>query len=109
MRPRDEMRDEMRDDMRFVTGLLPSRGVAERAARELVAAGFAREDISLLVSAPTHARHFAAAATDDAGPAAKGATAGAATGGALGAIAATLVAVGLAAAPGVGLFAAGPG
>ena len=114
--------------MRFITGLFPSRASAERAARELTSAGIRRDQISIVVSEATRERDFAAPRTDtrdssarqdarveaeregrDESRAGEGAAAGAAAGGVLGAVAAGLVAVaGLVAAPGVGLFVAGP-
>lgn len=99
--------------MRLVTGLFPSRAVAERAARELIGAGFGRDGVSLVVSAATRARDFGEPNRDmrDNGDtrAGEAAAVGVATGGVLGAVAAGLVAVvGIVAAPGVGLFAAGP-
>ena len=44
---------------KLVTGIFQSRESAELASEELIRAGFAPEDISLLVSETTHGREFA--------------------------------------------------
>ena len=64
-----------------------------------------REDISVIVNDSTKGKHFDIEVNSKLP---EGATAGAAIGGTLGAIAAGLTAVGVVAAPGIGLVAAGP-
>jgi hypothetical protein len=89
----------------LVTGIFHSRAAAERAADELTNAGFASNDISLLMSDTTRGREFA---VKKATKAPEGAATGAAIGGVLGAVAAGLAAVGTIAIPGLALVAAGP-
>ncbi|HQR38457.1 MAG TPA: hypothetical protein PLF26_08640 [Blastocatellia bacterium] len=90
---------------KFVTGIVNDRMSAEFTVDRLVQAGFSMEDISVLMSTATRGREFGVI---DSTKAPEGAAAGAAIGGVLGAIAAGLVAVGIVAAPGLGLVAAGP-
>jgi len=89
----------------LITGLFPSRATAEHAADELARAGFAPEDVSILMSETTRGREFA---LREASKAPEGAATGATIGGVLGAVAAGLVAVGTIVVPGLGLVAAGP-
>ena len=89
----------------LITGMFPSRVTAEHAAEELTRAGFAADDISILMSETTRGREFA---LREASKAPEGAATGATIGGVLGAIGAGLVAVGTIAVPGLGLVAAGP-
>ena len=88
-----------------VTTVFGTVAAAGRAADELVAAGFRRDDISILMSDETHGKHFKVAESTHV---TEGAAAGAAAGGALGAIAAALVATGTVVVPPLGIFAAGP-
>lgn len=88
-----------------VTAIFGDRASAASAVDRLVAAGFARDDISALMSDATRGRHFD---VESSTKAPEGAAVGAGLGGVLGAIAAGLVAVGTVAVPGVGFFAAGP-
>lgn len=100
---------------RVVTGVFKARREAQHAVDRLVDAGFARGDVSVLMSerarglappvVPPEAALPRASATNRA---AEGATAGGAIGGTLGAIVGGLAAVGSIAIPGVGLIAAGP-
>jgi hypothetical protein len=90
---------------RQVTAIFNDRASAAAAVDRLVAAGFAREDISALMSDATRGRHFD---VESASKAPEGVAVGAGVGGVLGAITAGLVAVGTVAVPGLGLFAAGP-
>ena len=89
----------------LVTGIFANRAAAELAVDQLVASGYARDDISVLMSDATRGREFGI--TEDS-KAPEGAAAGAALGGVLGAIAAGLISVGIIAIPGIGLVAAGP-
>lgn len=89
----------------LVTGIFSSRAAAEHAADELTRAGFAADDVSLLMSETTQGREFAVKRSTKAP---EGAAAGATIGGAIGAIAAGLAAVGSIAVPGLALVAAGP-
>jgi hypothetical protein len=89
----------------LVTGLFKERSSAELAVERLVESGYSRDDISILMSDATRGREFGVR-TDSKAP--EGAATGAAIGGVAGAIAAGLIAVGIIAAPGIGLVAAGP-
>jgi hypothetical protein len=89
----------------LVTGIFPNRAVAERATQNLIDAGFAPEDTSILMSEGTRGREFQ---MKESTKAPEGAVTGATVGGILGAVAAGLVALGTLAVPGVGLVAAGP-
>jgi hypothetical protein len=73
----------------LVTGLFKSRSNAERAVEDLLAHGWSRDDISLLMSDATQGREFGLAM---ASKAPEGAAAGGTIGGVLGAVAAGLVA-----------------
>lgn len=88
-----------------VTALFPNRIAAESAANALIRAGFARDDISVLMSETTQGREFGVVTGTKAE---EGAAAGAATGVTVGAILASIAAVGAIAIPAVGLIAAGP-
>ena len=89
----------------LITGIFSSRGSAEHASEELMKAGFAAEDISVLMSETTQGREFG---VKRATKAPEGAATGATIGGVLGAIAASLAAIGTLAIPGLNLVAAGP-
>lgn len=89
----------------LVTGVFRSRLGAERAADDLMAAGFSRDDISLLMSDTTRGREFG---VERSSKAPEGAATGATIGGVVGAVVAGLAAVGTIAIPGLGLVAAGP-
>ena len=89
----------------LVTGLFKARSSAERAVEDLVAHGWSRDDISLLMSDATQGREFGLAMATKAP---EGAATGGTIGGVLGAIAAGLVATGVLAVPGLALVAAGP-
>ena len=90
---------------KLVTGLFKTRGSAESAVDNLIDNGYPREDISLLMSDATRGREFALTMATKAP---EGAAAGATIGGAVGAIAASLVVLGIVAVPGLALVAAGP-
>jgi len=87
-----------------ITGVFKSRYAAETAVSRLKAAGFADNDVSILMSDATRGREFN---VETKSKMAEGVAIGAASGGALGAIAAGLAAVGALAIPGVGILAAG--
>ena len=89
----------------LITGIFPTRDIAERAVQHLIDAGFAPEDTSVLMSEGTRGREFQ---MDKATKAPEGAVTGATLGGVLGAVAASLVAIGTLAVPGLNLVAAGP-
>ncbi|MGH7658361.1 MAG: hypothetical protein ACREL6_09005, partial [Gemmatimonadales bacterium] len=72
-----------------VTAIFGDRASAATAVDRLVAAGFARDDISALMSDATRGRHFD---VESSTKAPEGAAVGAGLGGVLGAIAAGLVA-----------------
>jgi hypothetical protein len=89
-----------------VTAVYKDRDTARLAIDRLLEAGFSRDDISALTADPSlPGRQFG---VDTRSKAPEGAAVGAATGGVLGAAAATLVAIGAIAIPGLGLVAAGP-
>lgn len=90
---------------KLVTGLFKTRATAESAVDNLIDNGYPREDISLLMSDATRGREFALTMATKAP---EGAAAGATIGGAVGAIAATLVVLGIVVVPGLALVAAGP-
>lgn len=89
----------------LVSGLFMSRGTADEAVQDLVHAGYAADDISVLMSETTRGREFAVKGSTKAP---EGATTGATVGGVLGAIAAGLAAAGVLVIPGVNLVAVGP-
>jgi hypothetical protein len=99
-------------DSRVLTGLFPDRASAERAYQGLVERGYTRDDVNLVMSDETRARHFpqeGARETELGSKAAGGAGIGAGIGGALGAVVAAVAAVGAnVALPGLGLVIAGP-
>ena len=90
---------------KLITGVFTSRSRAEQAVDELMRAGFASEDVSLLMSESTRGREFAVKTSTKAP---EGAATGATIGGVLGAVAAGLAAVGTITVPGLALVAAGP-
>jgi hypothetical protein len=90
---------------KLVTAIFHSRSAAEAAVDELIRAGFAPEDISLLMSESTRGREFVVKKTSKVP---EGAAAGMTVGGVIGAVAAGLAAVGTLAIPGLALVAAGP-
>lgn len=90
---------------KLVTALFSTRAAADGAHGLLLGEGFGHDDVSILLSESAHGREFA---IETQSKAPEGASAGAAIGGGLGALAAALVAVGVIAAPGLGLLAAGP-
>lgn len=90
---------------KLVTAIFHSRSAAEMAVDELTRAGFAPEDISLLMSDSTSGREFA---VKKGTKVPEGTATGATVGGVIGAVAAGLAAVGSLAIPGLALVAAGP-
>ena len=99
------------DNRPLVTGLFPDRSSAEAAYEAASERGYAKEDLNLVMSDETRARHFSETAveTELGNKAAEGAGIGGAIGGTLGAIAAAVAAVGTTLAlPGLGLVIAGP-
>lgn len=89
---------------KLITGIFHSRAAAMLAVEDLIRHGYSQDDISLLMSETTRGAEFAVAEATK-GP--EGLAAGAAIGGAIGALVLGLTSVGLIAAPGVALFAAG--
>src|SRR3954467_5394916 len=76
-------------DPRLVTGLFPDRDSAERAYSSVASRGYDRDDVNLVMSDDTRARHFAKDAvvnTELGTKAAEGAGIGGAIGGTVGAI-----------------------
>ena len=90
---------------KLVTAIFHSRSAAEMAVDELNRAGFAPEDVSLLMSDSTRGREFAVKKSTKVP---EGTATGATVGGVIGAVAAGLAAVGSLAIPGLALVAAGP-
>jgi hypothetical protein len=88
----------------LITGIFRSRSAAMLAVEDLVRHGYSQDDISLLMSETTRGSEFA---VEEATKGPEGLAAGAAIGGAIGALVLGLTSVGLIAAPGVALFAAG--
>lgn len=98
-------------DRHLVTGLFPDRQSAEAAHRAAVERGYTADDMNVVMSDDTRARHFGSDAveTELGNKAAEGAGIGGAIGGTVGAIAAAIAAVGTTLAlPGIGLVIAGP-
>jgi hypothetical protein len=95
----------------LVTGLFPDRESAEAAYGTAEARGYSKDDMNLVMSDDTRARHFSAsqAPTELGSKAAEGAGVGGAIGGTVGAVLAAIAAVGTTLAlPGLGLVIAGP-
>jgi hypothetical protein len=91
---------------KLVTGLFKTRLAAEAAVDALIKHGYAREDISVLMSDATKSKEFA---IESGTHAADGAGIGGAVGGTVGAVLAAIAAVGTSIAlPGIGLVIAGP-
>lgn len=93
--------------MKTVAGIFDNDLAADRAVAALLDEGFAKDDISMLVSRKTHDALFSST-DDEANRVAKGGIAGATLGGVLGALIAGLTAVGVIVLPGGGLLAVGP-
>jgi len=95
-----------------LTGMFRDRDSAERAWQSIIARGYGRDDINVMMSDETRRREFPTAdlrETELGNKAAEGAGIGGAIGGSLGAIAAAIAAVGTTIAlPGLGLVIAGP-
>lgn len=96
----------------LVTGLFKDRESAESAYRALVARGYTKDDVTVMMSDQTRERLFPAGAsqtTELGNKAAEGAGVGAGIGGALGALLAGVAAIGTSLVlPGLGLVVAGP-
>ena len=101
----------MTNEKPLMTGLFPDRDSAEKGYQALSDRGYAKDDINVVMSDETKARHFTSAGTETelGNKAAEGAGVGGAIGGTVGAIAAAVAAVGTSIAiPGLGLVLAGP-
>ena len=97
----------------LVTGLFPDRDSAEAAYNTASARGYTKDDLNLVMSDDTRARHFSGDTsgkeTELGNKAAEGAGIGGAIGGTVGAVIAAIAAVGTTLAlPGLGLVIAGP-
>lgn len=91
---------------KLVTGLFKNRVAAEAAVDAILKRGYARDDVSVLMSDATKNKEFA---IETGTHAAEGAGIGGALGGTVGAVLAAITAVGATISlPGVGLFIAGP-
>ena len=96
----------MAQNKKLVTGLFKTRAAAETAVDEILRNGYGRQDISVVMSDATRAKHFA---LETGTQAAEGAGLGAAAGGTIGAIVAAIAAAGTnLIIPGLGLVVAGP-
>ena len=90
---------------KLVTGLFKSRSAAEAAMDALMARGYKRDDITVMMSDATRSKEFA---LESGSKAAKGAGIGGAVGGSVGAALAAIAAIGTSLAiPGLGLVVAG--
>ncbi len=94
--------------MTNVTGVFDSKKEANAAVSKLLDTGFAREDMSLIVSDNLHHTFFASPVDDEHTRVEKGAATGALFGAALGGLVAGLTLVGIVVVPGSGLLVAGP-
>src|SRR5205823_2619091 len=96
----------MENKKKLVTGLMKTRSDAENAVAAILNNGFTRDDISVIMSGSTRAKHFAVETNTKT---AEGAGIGSAIGGSVGAIIAAIAAVGTnLILPGLGLVIAGP-
>lgn len=95
-----------------VTATFPNRDSAERAYEDLIARGYTRDDVDVVMTDETRSKHFgkdSGRTTELGSKAAEGAGIGAGVGGAVGAALAAVAAVGTSIAiPGLGLVVAGP-
>lgn len=102
----------MTTDKRYLTGIFPDRESAELAYQGVLARGYDKDDVNLVMSKETRERHFGnehGETTELGNKAAEGAGIGAGVGGVLGAVGAAVAAVGTSIAiPGLGLVIAGP-
>jgi hypothetical protein len=96
----------------LVTGLFPDRSAAEKAYDSAQQRGYSKDDVNLVMSDETRARHFsneAGVTTELGNKAAEGAGIGGAIGGTVGAVIAAVAALGTTLVlPGLGLVIAGP-
>jgi len=100
-------------ERRLVTGLFNDRESAENAYRSVSSRGYGKDDVNLVMSDETRAKHFGSEApgetTELGTKAAEGAGIGGAIGGGLGAVIAAVAAIGTSLVlPGLGLVVAGP-
>ena len=96
----------MADKTKLVTGLFRNRSDAEAAVKGILARGYDRDDLTVLMSDSTRSKEFAFKTGTKA---AEGAGVGGAVGGTVGAVIAAVAAVGTTLAiPGLGLVIAGP-
>lgn len=97
---------EKKNKTTLVTGLFDTRAEAETAVDAVIAHGWKREDVTVLMSDATHTKEFAIKTGTKA---VEGAGVGGAVGGTVGAVLGAVVAVGTSiAVPGIGLLIAGP-
>ncbi len=97
-------------DSRLMTGMFRDRESCERAYGCVTNRGYAKDDVTLLMSEDARRRHFPPTGekTELGSKAAEGAGVGAVVGGGLGALLGALAAAGTIALPGIGLIAMGP-
>ncbi|GAB4035198.1 hypothetical protein GCM10028809_43300 [Spirosoma gilvum] len=96
----------------MMTAIFPDRQAAETAYDALLAHGFSKDDVNIVMTDETRKQHFDHADSDDSALTDKtmeGAGKGSAIGGTVGAVAAAIAAIGTTLAlPGLGLLVAGP-
>jgi hypothetical protein len=102
---------------KWVTGMFASRTAADRAVDAILRAGYAKQDVSMMMTDEARRTHFGGSGTHSAvtnqnekgHKAAEGAGVGGAVGGTVGAVAAAIAAIGTSlVVPGLGLVVAGP-
>ncbi|GAB4043128.1 hypothetical protein [Spirosoma jeollabukense] len=100
------------DSSMLMTAIFTDRDAAETAYDALLAHGFSKDDVNIVMTDETRKQHFDARDSDDSAltdKALEGAGKGSAIGGTVGAVAAAIAAIGTTLAlPGLGLLIAGP-
>ncbi|WP_461102961.1 hypothetical protein [Spirosoma koreense] len=100
------------DSSRLMTAIFTDRDAAETAYDALLAHGFSKDDVNIVMTDETRKQHFDHSDTEDSAltdKAMEGAGKGSAIGGTVGAVAAAIAAIGTTLAlPGLGLLIAGP-
>lgn len=94
----------------MLTGSFRDRAAVERAYNALLARGYSKDEINVIMSDDTRKQHFATTSetTELGNKAAEGGLTGATVGGTIGAVAGVLAVAGTLAIPGLGIVLAGP-
>lgn len=92
----------------MLTGSFRDRESAESAYNSMLARGYTKDEINVMMSEDTRKKHFAHDDSDLGNKAAEGGATGAAVGGVVGTIVGVLAAAGTLAIPGIGIVLAGP-